>query len=140
MQKGAEANMYRYTTNLYRYMRAIFGQKGFLTPFFAPFGIHNLIYPLQNKTLAFLPSHTSNPKFACYLPEFPSLRPGLFCTHRIDVVSLLQFLESLYMDLLGWIWLVVFFAWWFGVSADVRGRKFLSDLHGASPVLLETGF
>ena len=44
------------------------------------------------------------------------------------------------MDLLGWFWLVVFFAWWFGVSVDVMGRKFLSDLHGASPVLLETGF
>ena len=44
------------------------------------------------------------------------------------------------MDFLGWFWLVVFFAWWFGVSADVMGRKFLSDLQGASPVLLETGF
>ena len=44
------------------------------------------------------------------------------------------------MDLLGWFWLVVFSALWFGVSADVMGRKFLSDLHGASPVLLETGF
>ena len=44
------------------------------------------------------------------------------------------------MDLLGWFWLVVFFAWWFGVSADVIGRKFLSDLDGASPVFLETGF
>ena len=44
------------------------------------------------------------------------------------------------MDLLGWFWLVVFLAWWFGVSADVMGRKYLSDLHGASPVLLETGF
>ena len=46
----------------------------------------------------------------------------------------------LYMDLFGWFWLVVFFTWWFGVSADVMGRKILSDLHGASPVLLETGF
>ena len=44
------------------------------------------------------------------------------------------------MDLLSWFWLVVFFSWWFGVSANVMGRKFLSDLHGASPVLLETGF
>ena len=44
------------------------------------------------------------------------------------------------MDLLGWFWLVVFFAWWFSVSVDVMGRKFLSDLHGASPILLETGF
>ena len=43
------------------------------------------------------------------------------------------------MYLLGWFWFVVFFAWWFEVSADVMGRKFLSDLHWASPVLLETG-
>ena len=43
------------------------------------------------------------------------------------------------MDLFGWFWLVVFFTWWFGVSAKGIGRKFLSDLHGASPVLLETG-
>ena len=35
---------------------------------------------------------------------------------------------------------MVFLTWCFGVSADVMGRKFLSDLHGASPVLLETGF
>ena len=44
------------------------------------------------------------------------------------------------MDLFGWFWLLVFFTWRFGVSADVMGRKFLSDLHGASLVLLETGF
>ena len=44
------------------------------------------------------------------------------------------------MDLFGWFWLVVFSTRWFGVSVDGMGRKFLSDLHGASPVLLETGF
>ena len=44
------------------------------------------------------------------------------------------------MDFLSWFWLVVFFSWWFGVSANVMGRKFLSDLQGASSVLLETGF
>ena len=44
------------------------------------------------------------------------------------------------MDLFGWFWLVVFFTWWFGVSANVMGRKFLSNLHEASQVLLETGF
>ena len=45
------------------------------------------------------------------------------------------------MDLLGWFALVVFFYWLFRVSlTDVIGRKFLSDLHEASPVLLETGF
>ena len=44
------------------------------------------------------------------------------------------------MDLFGWFWLVVFCLWWFGVSVDDMGRKFLSDLHEASQVLLETGF
>ena len=44
------------------------------------------------------------------------------------------------MDLFGWFWLVGFCIWWFGVSVDGMGRKFLSYLHGASPVLLETGF
>ena len=44
------------------------------------------------------------------------------------------------MDFFGWFWLLVFFTRWFGVSADGMGRKFLSDLHGASPVLLETSF
>ena len=29
------------------------------------------------------------------------------------------------MDLFGWFWLVVLFTWWFGVSANVMGRKFL---------------
>ena len=44
------------------------------------------------------------------------------------------------MDLFGWFWLIFFFTWWFGVLADGMGRKFLSDMHGASMVLLETGF
>ena len=44
------------------------------------------------------------------------------------------------MDLFGWFWLVVFCTWWCGVSVDGMGRKLLSDLHGASPVLFETGF
>ena len=29
---------------------------------------------------------------------------------------------------------------WFGVSAYGMGRKVLSDMHGVSPVLFETGF
>ena len=45
------------------------------------------------------------------------------------------------MDLLGCCGLVVLFSWWLRVSsADVMGRKFSSDLHGANLVLLETGF
>ena len=44
------------------------------------------------------------------------------------------------MDLFGWFWLVVFCTWWCGVSVDGMGRKLLSDLHGASPVLFKTFF
>ena len=45
------------------------------------------------------------------------------------------------MDFLGWFGVVVFFSWWFKVSlVGGMGRRFLSDLHGASPILLETGF
>ena len=44
------------------------------------------------------------------------------------------------MDLLGWFGLVVLFSWWLRVSsADCMGRNFLSDLNGASPILLEIG-
>ena len=46
---------------------------------------------------------------------------------------------QLYMDLFGLFWLVVFYTWWFGVSVEGMGRKVLSDLHGASPVLFEIG-
>ena len=44
------------------------------------------------------------------------------------------------MDFFRWFGLVVFSIWWFGVSVDGMGRKLLSDLHGASPVLFETSF
>ena len=45
------------------------------------------------------------------------------------------------MDSLGWFGLVVLFSWWLRVSsADGMGRKFLSDLHGASLVLMEIGY
>ena len=44
------------------------------------------------------------------------------------------------MDLFCWIWLVLFCAWWLGVSAVSMGRRMLSDVHRISPVLFETGF
>ena len=45
------------------------------------------------------------------------------------------------MELFGWFGLVVFCSLWFRASsADIMGRKFLSDLHGASLVLMETRF
>ena len=46
----------------------------------------------------------------------------------------------LFITIHGFFWLVVLFTWWVGVSVDVMGRKFLFDLNGASPILLETGF
>ena len=36
--------------------------------------------------------------------------------------------------------MVLFYAWWLGVSADGIGRKVLSDINGVGPVLFETGF
>ena len=69
--------------------------------------------------------------------------------HHTDVVSTLQFLESVVsvvlhwisMELFGWFGVVVFcFLWFRASSADVIGRKLLSDLHGASPVLMEIGY
>ena len=44
------------------------------------------------------------------------------------------------MDLFCWIWLVLFCAWWLEVSTVSMGRKMLSDVHRARPVLFETGF
>ena len=36
--------------------------------------------------------------------------------------------------------MVLFCAWWLGVSADGMGRKVLSDINRVSPVLFEIGF
>ena len=36
--------------------------------------------------------------------------------------------------------MVLFCAWWLGVSDDGMGRKVLSDINGVGPVLFETGF
>ena len=43
------------------------------------------------------------------------------------------------MDLFGWLGLVVFCSWWIRASADGIGRKFLSELNGANPILMEMG-
>ena len=43
------------------------------------------------------------------------------------------------MDLFGWLGLVVFCSWWVRASADGMGRKFLSELNEASPILMEMG-
>ena len=44
------------------------------------------------------------------------------------------------MDLFGWLWLVVLCSWLLKASAaDGMGRKMLTELHGASSILLEMG-
>ena len=44
------------------------------------------------------------------------------------------------MDFFGWLGLVVFFFWWIRASVVGLGRKFLSELNGASPILMEMGY
>ena len=44
------------------------------------------------------------------------------------------------MDLFGWLWLVVSYSWLLRASAtDDMGRKMLTELHGASPIVLKMG-
>ena len=44
------------------------------------------------------------------------------------------------MDLFGWLWLVVLCSWLLRASAaGGMGRKMLTELHGASPILLKMG-
>ena len=45
------------------------------------------------------------------------------------------------MDSFSWFGLVVLFSWWIRASSiEGMGRRFLSDLHGARPVLMEIGY
>ena len=44
------------------------------------------------------------------------------------------------MDLFGWFGLVVFCSLWIRALASGMGRRFLSDLNRASPVLVESGY
>ena len=43
------------------------------------------------------------------------------------------------MDFFGWFGLVVLCSWWIRASTDGMGRKFLSELNEASPILMEMG-
>ena len=44
------------------------------------------------------------------------------------------------MDLFGWLGLVVLCSLWIRASADSMSRKFLTELNGASPILMKMGF
>ena len=109
-------------------------------------GIQTTLRSLQSQALAVLPSpqSTRSLSISARVPIFQAR--VLFCSHHTNVVSLLQILDRilgpslLYMDLFCWFWVVLFFTWLSGVSGDSMGRKLLSDIHGASPVFVETSF
>ena len=44
------------------------------------------------------------------------------------------------MDFFGWFGLVIFCSLWIRALTDGMGRKLLSYLHGASPILMEIGY
>ena len=44
------------------------------------------------------------------------------------------------MDFFGWLGLVVFCSLRIRALVDGMGRKLLSDLHGANPILMEMGY
>ena len=104
----------------------------------------------------FLPSHKKSPS---RLPPLTSI-PKISCSARVFGIQFqIGFLQSvfesgkpynsllaslifsrLYMDLFGWVWLILLFDCWLGVSAVSMGRRMLSDVHRASPMLFEAGF
>ena len=48
--------------------------------------------------------------------------------------------HCVYMDFVGWLWLVALCSWWIRASTtDGMGRKILTDLKDVSPILLEMG-
>ena len=48
--------------------------------------------------------------------------------------------HCVYMDFVGWLWLVVLCSWLIRASAaNSMGRKILIDLKGVGPILLEMG-
>ena len=47
--------------------------------------------------------------------------------------------HCVYMDLFGWLGLVVLCSWWIRASADSMGMKILTELNWVSPILMEMG-
>ena len=44
------------------------------------------------------------------------------------------------MDVFGWLGLVILCSWWIRASAVDMGRKFLFELNGTSPIIMEMGY
>ena len=81
------------------------------------------------------------------LPGFPVPRSRLITYSQYShggklyhsPLALLLFFQ-LYMDLYGWMLLLLFCDCWLGGCAVQMGRRLLSDAHRASLVLFETGY
>ena len=142
----AVAKLYRYNLNMYRYNRSGIGKKGFLNQKFGASSFSICFLPFHKLSPSRLLPLTSIPKISCSA-RVSGVQFRIGCLQSVfesgkpynSLLALLIF-SRLYMDLLGWIWLILFCDCWLGVSAVSMGRRLLSDVHRASPVLFETGF
>ena len=131
---------------MYRYNRSGFGQKRLLIKKLGSFSFSICFLTLHKLSPSRLFPLTSIPKISCSarVSSVQFRIVGLQSVYESgkpynSLLALLIF-SRLYMDLFGWIWLVLFYDCWLGVSAVSMGRRILSDVHRASPVLFEIGF
>ena len=145
-QKEAVPFWYRYHTNRYRYCRAEKGQIRVFFPILTPFHLLNPPSLYKTNPSPFVLSHEQI-RDRTFLPAFSPFRLRFFLVRRTNVVRTPHFFESIFsvvfhcvsMDLFVWLGLVVFCSWWIRASTNGMGRKFLSELNGASPILMEMG-
>ena len=140
------AKLYRYNLNMYRYNQSGIGQKGVLNQKFGAFSFSICFLPFHKLSPSHLLPLTSIPKISCSA-RVSGIQFQIGCLQSVfesgkpynSLLALLIF-SRLYMDLLGWIWLILLCDCWLGVYAVNMGRRLLFDVHRASPVLFETGF
>ena len=131
---------------MYRYNQSGIGQKGLLNRNFGASSYSICFFPFHKKSPSRLLPLTSIPKISCSA-RVSGIQFQIGCLQSVfesgkpynSLLALLIF-SRLYMDLFGWIWLILFCDCWLGVYAVNMGRRLLSDVHRASPVLFETGF
>ena len=138
--------LYRYNLNMYWYNWSRIGQKGLLNQKFGASSFSICFLPFHKLSPSRLLPLTSIPKISCSA-RVSGVQFRIVCLQSVfesgkpynSLLALLIF-SRLYMDLFGWIWLILFCDCWLGVSTVSMGRRLLSDVHRASPVLFERGF
>ena len=131
---------------MYRYTRSGIGQKGLLIQKLGAFSHSKCFLTLHKLRPSRLLSLTSLHKLGCSA-KVSIVQLRIVCLQSVyesgkpynSLLALLIF-SWLHMELFCWILLVLFCDCWFGVSAVSMGRRILSDVHRASPLLFETGF